>query len=311
MYYALWIPSLTPGQPEVIERRVEKTLKDVAEYDSCRFISKVAPDTKDVRIAYSIVDGEPMRQLRLICEHRTHTGVIIYRLDDNGADDAVVTKLREGMHPAVYHLIKFHFHRHVYHDEECDTLLRPYDSTTPIDINNQSVMKGIYTFYLEQYRKKLDGSLRDLLFQYHKLREYEKKDWFWSSHTEAKRIKDECDRAVGEAAFARSLLTMSRATVRTNIYERITALTTELEILSRKSTDAYTVLNNRFNNRLGMLGLWVGAAGILLTLALEIRQCSGEQAAASHDSEYRELKQRADSLNHENRRLLDALDPGK
>ncbi len=183
-------------------------------------------------------------------------------------------------------------------------MLKLYCSNQAIDIANQAVMKTIYTFYLEQYRKKLQGAVIDLSAQYNHLRSLEKNNNFWSYLKEAKRIKESCDETLGEAAYAKSLLAMSRASVRTRIYETLTALTSDLDRISVKCTDTYTITNNRFNNRLGIYGLVAGLLSIFLTITLELIKCSGPDGEDAYRDEYVRLKQRADSLNMENERIL-------
>ncbi|MDE6371748.1 MAG: hypothetical protein K2K92_09715, partial [Duncaniella sp.] len=241
------------------------------------------------------------------CLHRTHSGLLIYQATLGTGTDKVLDTLRGGMHPSIYHLIKSHFHLHSFHAEECDSLLKPYCSVNRIDIANQSVMKTIYSFYLEQYRKKLHGAYTDLSAQYAHLRNQAKRNHFISFLTESKRIKEDCDEIIGEAAYAKSLLSLSRATVRTHIYEQITTVTLNLEQLSRKVSDTYTLLNNRYSNRIGRYGLFVGLASIFLTLGLEIRNCSHKDEMDAYHEEYLRLKQRADSLNRENTKILDHL----
>lgn len=305
MYYALWIPCLSQVQPQVITPSLRRSLKDVKEFEACRFHSEADPGSCNVTLNYSLSQSDPFRTIVFQCQHRTHTGIIIYQVTLGGATDRVLDSLRGGMHPSIYHLIKSHFHLHSFHAEECDSLLKPYCSGNSINIANQSVMKTIYTFYLEQYRKKLQGAYTDLSAQYAHLRNQAKKNRFISFLTESKRIKADCEEIIGEAAYAKSLLTMSRATVRTQIYEQITTLTLELEQLSRKASDTYTLLNNRYSNRVGRYGLSAGLISIFLTLGLEIRNCSHKDEMAIYREEYLRLKQRADSLNLENRKILD------
>lgn len=304
MYYALWIPCLTPGFPEVIEQKIIRNLKDVNEFEACRFISIVNPVTHDITLSYSLSSSQPFRTVVFNCSHHTRAGMLIYRLDIAEASDRVCENLMSGMHPSIYHIIKRHFHRHRFHDEECDTLLKPYCSESEIDISNQALMKKVHTFYLEQYCTKLQGDLNDISAQYIELKSLEKKNWYWTYLKQAKRIKGLCDQAVGESAYAKSLLTMSRATVKTRIYEKITSRTTDLDRLSSKCTETYTFCNNRYNNRLGMYGLIVGLGGILLTISLELLKSSGKPDYDKYRDEYIRLKQRADSLNNENIRVL-------
>ena len=236
MFYALWIPCLTQTQPMIVKNVNKKTLKDVKEFDACRFRSSINPKSYDITIQYSLTEWQPFKKITFECLHRTHSGMIVLRLDlDSETGDNVKDNLRNGMHPSIYHLIKDHFHCHRFHDDECDTLLKPYSSHREINISNQSTMKDVYTFYLEQYRKKLQGALTDLTAQYAHLKDLEKKDWYGSCLTEAKRIKEICDQTVGEAAYAKALLNMSRATVRTQIYESLTSLTIDVTIQRKQN----------------------------------------------------------------------------
>lgn len=303
MHYALWIPSLTQAVPEVVEEVVERELKDIAEFDACRFRSTADKSTCNIALEYSLTDNEAMKNITFVCRHKTDSGFLIYETVCDEEVDEVTEHLKREMHPSIYHLIKCHFHRHSFHDEECDTILRPYSSDSPIDVRNQPTMKRVFSFYLEQYQEKLQSLLTSLTVQYRQLKDLEKKDWFGTCLQQSKRIKGDSDKAAGEAAFAKALLMMSIATAGTHTNEKISGLAIDLENLSRRCTETYTVLNNQYNNRLGLLGIWVGVGGILLTTGLELSKCARKDTP-EYETEYRILKQRADSLNEENRKAL-------
>ena len=306
MYYVLWIPSLAPAQPEVKIKKVYRELKDVEEYEPCRLSSVISSEKCDVTLSYSLSFKEPFRSVEFKCIHRTHAGFIVYEYISSGGIDEVSRNLDKGMmHPAIYHIIKHHFHSHRFHDEECDSLLTPYSTKKEVNISNQSTMKDIYMFYLGQYRKKLDDNLNSLTQQYVLLREREKNNQFFTYLEDAKRIKEECEQANGEALYARSLLSMTRYSVKTQIYERITALSYDIDRLSTKCNDIYTLTNNRFNNRLGLWGIWVGAVGILLTVGLEVTKCIRGDGSDMYKEEYFRLKSRADSLNGVNQQIIE------
>ena len=307
MYYALWIPCLSSGQPKIIKKNVARNLKDVREFEDCRFKSVADPATHNITFSYNLSSSEPFSTVVFNCLHRTHSGMIIYSIDIERTTDRVSENLMTGMHPSIYHVIKRHFHKHRFHDEESDTLLKPFCSENEINIANQAHMKKVYTFYLEQYCTKLQGALTNISAQYVELKSLEKKNWYWTYLTQSKRIKEDCDQAVGESAYAKSLLSMSRATIKTQIYEQITSITAELDRLSSKCTETYTFCNNRYNNHLGMFGLIVGLGSILLTICLELVKCSGDDSHNNYRDDYIRLKQRADSLNNENIRIIEEI----
>lgn len=226
------------------------------------------------------------------------------------------------MHPMLYHFIKEHFHTHTHHDAECDSLLRPYVTRNDMDLKNAKDLRDIYKWYLSQYEEMMGHSMETLHLQYNVLLETTN-IWkeFYTSHKKAKLLKLRSSEVTGAASYAKALLMMSRFQVNNQVYQRVYNAILDCERLCDKCDEAYTTVNNDYNNRLGRYGVYLGAGGIILTLFLELfHQCSSNHKTylevtddqmleyiQHQDSALSRLKNRADSLNEVNQVLLDKL----
>lgn len=270
--YALWIPRLHPSpidRPVVRSREI--ILSDISSLPGCRLRSYVPENSFDIIIRYSLGGSLAEKELRFECVDKNRTGLIVYKLDYSGESDPMIESLDKKMHPSMYHFIKEHFHKHSFHDGECDSLLRPYATGSRIDLQNSKTRKDIYVHYLDQYIDKTKTANINLAAQYSKLvTDINNERHYKSSLDAAYGIKKESERKCGEALYAKALLEMSRVSVSGDLYQRLYDNILELEILDSKCRDAYNIINNGYNNRLARVGIFFGVLGIVLTTVLEI-----------------------------------------
>lgn len=313
-YVVLWIPTLVEWKPEIINRNPEaKELKDVPSLPSCHLRINASDGSQDFDLFYKLGDDAIEKVIHFTFIDAVPSGFVIYRWHiDNANNDALLDSMTDEFHPSVYHYIKDLFHTHIVHDPECDSLLRGYCSDQEIIWGQRGTPKKIFTHYINEYVEKLEASydtvagqldyLKTLINKQNELRTGTKKSLL---------LKKNCNRVAGESAYASSLLRLSRNTVKTKSYNRLLDILIRIEILIKQCDDAYNTLNNMYNNKLGVYGIWIGTAGIFLTLFLEV--CHHLQGTPQPDvneqtdSELQQLINRADSLARENESVLRQL----
>lgn len=316
-YYALWIPTLSSSPIDIPKEPHQDSLTDVPGQPELNIRSEVSGNSYDIRVFYTLSYNRVEREILFEHIEHNHSGLIIYKLEHLGRTDALIDELDRKMHPAVYNFLKEHFHRHQFHAPECDSLLRPFVSPTVISLRNSSQQKAIYAYYLKQYLDKISSFNESISYQLARLEEdINRKKFYYTGLQDAKRIKKEADRNCGEAAYARALLNMSKTSVSSNLYQKLFNEILLLDTLDGKCRDTYNLINNNHSNRLGMWGIIFGVAGIFITLGLEIKSCVNQNTTKNEfeenflrksNSELRDLKNRADSLNKVNEGLLNHL----
>lgn len=314
--YALWIPCLSPCKAEIIGNPGTRTIKDVPHKGSCTLSSKIDVHSRDIEIHCRFSDSHiPEVSFTLHHLNSLHSGLVIYEIDADDSLADIVNHDNGKMHPAVYHYVKSIFHRHVNHHEESDSLLSAYTSPRLINPGNSSHLKAVYSHYIDEYIEKFDGAyntMQALLARVVKLTNREKA--YRSAVRRAKSLIKVASIYKGEAAFALSLLRSSRNIVRVAQCNRLYDSISSIEMLATNSTDAYTILNNQYNNRLSRWGINLGLAGILLTCVIEVISCVRAHND-KHDNKatelsatklkIEELTRRADSLNVLNEAALE------
>lgn len=137
------------------KRHEDVRLSDIPGQSDLFMNSQVSPDTYDINITYTL--GTDGREKNIVFQHINHNdiGIIVYKFEYTALCDALIEGLDGNMHPAIYHFIKEHFHEHKFHDDECDSLLRPYVSCDHIDIDHVGTMELISNHYLDQYLEKI------------------------------------------------------------------------------------------------------------------------------------------------------------
>lgn len=315
-YYALWIPRLTPVPFNMPEGRSED-FRDDPSYPWCHL--RTETDGFNIKLFYRLRSLDLEIPLDFIYHSCIRAGFIVYELDTDFSRDLMTRELDGTMHPMIYHFIKEHFHSHTHHDAECDSMLQPYVSDHIIALNDIKELKNLYKWYLSQYEEMLCRSMDTLCLQYRMLVETTNV-WkaFYTSHKKAKLLKIRSGEVAGAAGYARALLTMSPFRVSNQVYQRTYTAILDCEHLCDKCDEAYTTVNNDYNNRLGRYGVYLGAGGIILTLILELfHQCTPSDKTylevteeqmlkfiENQDSILIKLKNRADSLNELNQKML-------
>lgn len=314
LYYVLWIPSLVPSAlPEIIiEGPLEESLKDDPHLESCILRSEFDKKSCDIDVKYSLSASSDFLTIRFKCQHRTRSGFLAYEAELPDVDDAMCRTMRIRLHPSVYHFIKRHFHRHHFHDDENDSIISAWSSDAPIDPTQPKEANRLFKYYLVQYLEKLEQSSITLAAKYGELMKRTKVSRFKTFLKDAKKLRKDVRETAGEAQYAHALLSMSGIGTKSNLFGRLSSVIHDIETFRSKCEDLYTVNNNEYNNRLGIWGIYVGAAGILLTCSLEVGHCVRDNAAAAGEEqekteELRRLLYRADSLSMESRQALDRI----
>lgn len=89
-------------------------------------------------------------------------GFLTYSLNlPNNPKDWLLNDLREHMHQSLYHYIKGFFHEHIYHDEEEDSLLRPFRTEKEVNWNDSEFKSQVLDHYLDFYILKYQGHAKE------------------------------------------------------------------------------------------------------------------------------------------------------
>ena len=251
----------------------------------------------------------------------TQSGFVLYKWEFNDETDKLIESLQSSIHHSIYHYIKGLFHVHNFHDEECDSLLKGFCSETLLRWGDNGVPKRIFTHYITEYVDKLEQSYLTLSGELAFLQEVVNiHQQYKTGVNRSQQLKKDCFRVMGEASYAGALLRMSRFSVKSKVFSRLSDILIRLEMLREQCFDAYNTINNAYNNRLGRLGVIIGVTGICITAVLEIvHACTSDSKMIEHqdslinrmviqnDAEIRGLKNRADSLARQNEKVLHSI----
>lgn len=314
--YALWIPCLSPCKAEIIDKPGARTIRDVPHKGACTLSCDIDRQSRNIEIHCSFSDSNTS-DVSFTLHHLNslNSGIVIYEINAADSLAEIIHHDNGGMHPAVYHYIKSIFHRHVNHNEESDSLLSAYTSDRLINPGNASHIKAIYRHYIDEYIDKFDGAYNTIHGLYERVVTLTNRDKAYRSAVKmAKRLIKIASIYKGEAAYALSLLRSSRNIVTLSQSNRLYDSISSLEMLATNSSDAYTILNNQYNNWLSRVGIYLGSAGILLTFVIEVISCVRAHND-KHDNKatelsatklkIEELTRRADSLNVLNEAALE------
>lgn len=322
-YAILWIPVLVEYVPEIINDKPEPVeLSDVPGMPSCHLRCSVDKRTKNFTLYYRLGNDSQENKIEFTHLESTQSGFISYKLEFEDTNDRLTTNLLSSIHHSVYHYVKGLFHRHAFHDEECDSLLKGFCSTNQLKWGDNGVPKKVFTHYIREYIEKLTESYRTLSAQLAFLQDIvNNKKQYKTGVNKSSQLKKDCFRVTGEAAYATSLLRMSRFSVKSKVYNNLSDILIRLEMLREQCVDAYNTLNNAYNNRLGRIGIRFGIASIVLTAVLEvIHICTADNETSKkqlilldrlvkqNDTEIRNLTNRADSLAEQNELVLRSLE---
>lgn len=320
-YVVLWIPTLIENVPDIIAEPQPVELCDIPDMPSCFFRGTVNPANKNFKIYYRLGAMAPEHAIDFTHIESNKSGFVTYELNDHDIDNALTRILNTSIHHSVYHYIKGLFHIHNFHNADCDSLLTGFCSPTLLRWNHSGVPKTIFTHYINEYSNKLEEYYNtlseELIFLKQKVN-IERK--YKVGVNKSRLLKQECFRISGETAYALSLLRMARSHISTKTFGKLYNVIMRINMLTDQCSDAYSTINNLYNNRLGVQGIIVGALGIVLTLGLEfMHSCSGSSVIAErqdsllnrlvlqHDAEMLRLINRADSLAVQNEKVLHSL----
>lgn len=308
-YFAVWIPCLSAGEPRIIKKKgLKRVISDIESLSPCVLESTIV-DSRSIDIAYSFTKQNlDSKELHFRCVHYTLSGLIEYEVDVPDDDSQMCETFTKGLHPAIYHFIKEHFHRHQFHDDECDSLLMAYQSTSPIGITQSKTAASIYDHFLKLYIEKLEGRYETVVMEYMTLRERASNAKFGTFVQEAKNLKNDAAEMRGEAAYAKALLGMSPLSLRSHIYSQLSSLFNDIEILNGRCAEIYDENKSQRDGKLAWFSIMVGLIGVAFALSVEFMHSCGNDGNAQRDELLR-LKQRADSLNVENERVLRQFKP--
>lgn len=320
-YVVLWIPTLAEITPDIIAEPQPIELRDIPNAPSCFFRCTVDRTNKNFKIHYRLGADAPEYILDFTHVESNKSGFVTYELNDNNVNNVLTRILQTSIHHSVYHYIKGLFHKHSFHHADCDSLLTGFCSPTLLKWNYKGVPKTVFTHYVNEYSDKLEEYYNTLLEELAFLKyivNIERKYKFGVNKSH--KLKQECFRITGETAYATSLLRLARSHISTKTYGRLYNIIELINMLTTQCSDAYTTINNLYNNRLGVVGIRVGAASIVLTFILELfHSCSDNNAVIErqnslinklvlqHDAKMLRLINRADSLAEENEKVLRSL----
>lgn len=322
-YAILWIPVLVEYVPEIInENPAPVELSDVPGLPSCHLRCSTDKLTKNFTLYYRLGNDSQENKIEFTHLESTQSGFISYKLEFDDTNDHLTENLQTSIHHSVYHYVKGLFHKHAFHDEECDSLLKGFCSHERLKWSDNGVPKKVFTHYIREYIEKLTESYSTLSAQLAFLQDIVNvKRQYRTGVNKSQQLKKDCFRVTGEAKYAIALLRMSRFTVKSKVYCSLSDSLIRLEMLREQCVDAYNTINNTYNNRLGRIGIWVGAIGIAITATLEaVHTCTVDnetpkkqlilldRLVKQNDSEIRELTNRADSLAEQNERVLRSLE---
>lgn len=322
-YVVLWIPILVEATPEIVNDRPARIeLRDVPEMQSCHLRCIADKSTKNFTLYYRL--GEDSSEKEIVFTHleSTQSGFVLYKWEFNGEDDKLIESLKSSIHHSVYHYIKGLFHVHSFHDGECDSLLRGFCSDTRVKWSDSGVPKRVFTHYIREYVDKLEQSYLTLSGELAYLQTIVNiKKQFKTGVIRSQQLKKDCFRVMGEASYAGALLRMSRFSVKTKVFGRLSDILIRLEMLREQCVDSYNTINNTYSNNLGKRGVIFGISGIILTAILEVvHTCTSDSDTIEHqdslinrlviqnDAEIRNLKNRTDSLALQNEKVLHSLE---
>ncbi|MBR4563663.1 MAG: hypothetical protein IKO26_04345 [Paludibacteraceae bacterium] len=159
-YFVLWIPQIKKEKPHVIRVDLpKKKLQDIKHIQPLFVQGKISLETYDIILKYSIGNEIPDKKLIFNYIESDERGFVIYKLElDDQQDDFLCRTLRTEMPNAIYHYFKSFYHRHMFHDESEDSLLRPFFSLEPIKWNDSKIRNNVVERLIEDYETKFGGA---------------------------------------------------------------------------------------------------------------------------------------------------------
>lgn len=158
-YAVLWLPKIMHGEILPVGNHYIHDNVDISDYDSPLKVRVQLMDNRDVEVCiYDQINNTPLHFITLKYEDHSCNGTIMYSYEEKIFSGEAGFKFTKDSFPkAIYHLIKAFYHQHDFHDEKCDTILRPYTSDHKIDIHKEDNEALLH--YLECYEEMLKNTV--------------------------------------------------------------------------------------------------------------------------------------------------------
>lgn len=289
-YYILWIPSYEISEPEIIHKDLDLCkLQDVEEEDPL-YIKGHIQANFDITIDYGINDKECPKSLLFKLLKKDEYGFLTYSLTlPNNPQDWLLKDLHEHMHPSIYHYIKGFFHEHIYHDEEEDSLLRPFKTGKKVDWDKPEFRVQVFDHYLDSYILKYQGHTKEHIKQLHKIRSniHKKTDISKNIHNLHYLVIGSRN-IQAEARYSKSLKRCYAADSQSDKIKLLDKackdfeeVVDELLFWRNHFTSIISFIEGHASLKWGRWGFMMGLASILLTLYL---QCSNHSNSTNNYS---------------------------
>ncbi len=272
-YYVLWIPQYKKENPHVIQRQLNMaTLRDIPELPLFCVQGQIESDSYDIALKYSIGGEQLDKELFFRYIESDERGFVLYRLDLNEEQtDFLCNLLRTEMPNALYHYFKSFFHRHIFHEESEDSLLRPYFSSNPINWSETKVRNEIVKRLVEDYETKFNAECKEHSLTYEKIAANLQK------RTRIRRMRDRmedlCEHerdTLNERVYCNFLLRSFPGCIDKARKRQLKDTIAHLEVLALKSESSFNKLNSSLGLAYSAKGYYIGIIGVIVGLASAI-----------------------------------------
>ncbi len=265
-HYVLWIPQVKKKEPCVICPQLEeKVLCDIDILPPLYVRGQILSDSCDIVLNYSIEKKLLDKTLIFNYIKSDDRGFVIYKLDLNEQQtDFLCERLRMEMPNALYHYFKSFFHRHVFHDDSVDSLLRPYTSSAPIKWDDTNVRNEIVGRLIADYERKFNGECKMHSRNYEKIVEKLEKGYkIVEMHDRMGRLYEHEKNTLNERTFCNFLMRSFPCCVSADRKRLLKETIAHLEVLTLKSESSFSKISTSLGLGYSMKGYYVGIGGLL------------------------------------------------
>lgn len=282
-YYALWIPTLKKGNsnPQILNKKPgEKKLQDLPSQQALIIKGEISFDSYDITLKYKHTQEREFKELSFQKQTLTHEGILIYKLEldeERIQNDYVCQRLSHEMHKALYHYIKGFFHKHMFHADKEDSLLPAFFSTEEIQWEQSTTKRLILQPIVTNYAIKFSGYLKEWEHDLNQaLAEISKNKNITKNISLLRNIIQTSHNIFGEAQYCEFLLqhfpteisSKDKKEIRETVYS-LKSLYENITFWHNLYTSKISFIDGRNGVKLGVWGIIIGVASIILALYLE------------------------------------------
>ena len=139
-YSVLWLPKILHSPNEILSLQTvydKYDISDVAGMPLYLRVELLPNKDIDISIYETGFNIAPHHFITLTYEDESCNGTIQYSYERTIYQDGEFRFTEDEFPEAIYHLVKAFYHNHDFHEELCDTVLRPYTSINKVDIHQE------------------------------------------------------------------------------------------------------------------------------------------------------------------------------